>query len=386
MTNARRLLVALLAAAFARSAPAQDIRPVAPYSPTLTYGTGLVNIPTAWVSPTSGDLFASFSMRDMLEGSFTPSLHSSRWDYTESLEAHFAGRFSLGLSVYSLGNQSFGGFAQALVVQQPAFGSRWIPSIAIGARNIGSSKYQDRFVTGSARAVDVDGGVNNATGRGVFNGSPTFYAVATREFQFSRNAASFSVGYGNGLFANRGGMGYEYSQNGTIAKGLFMGARYVIPFRDNSAFSVLVEDDGFDVNVGGSFTFNHISVGVYGTELDESSLTKVPGALANFTKLALRFSYNASIPEIINGSKERSQAAEAQLEARRLRQEIAQRETRSAQLNAALAKAQSSAEKSAAEERARLTKQLEAEREAMKKAADRLEALQKAGAKPPTGN
>ncbi len=387
MTIARRLTVALLAAAFARSALAQDIRPTAPYGSTLTFGTGLVNIPTAWVSPTSGDLFASLSLRAFnSDGRFVPVPQDSRYDFNESIEAHFAGRVSLGLSVYSLGNQQFGGFGQVLLLQQPTYGPRWLPSIAVGFRNLGSSKYQDRFVTGNARVADVNGGNNAATGHGVFDGSPSLFAVATREFQFSRNSASVTVGYGNGLFANRAGLGYAYSQNGTIAKGLFMGARYAIPTSDNSALTLMAEDDGFDVNAGASYTYNHISVGLFATELDESTLTKVPGSIANFTKYGFRISYNASIPEIINGSRERSQAAEAQLESRRLRQEIAQREMHSAQLQASLAKAQASAEKSAADERARLTKQLEAERDAMKKAAYRLDALQKAGAKPPTGN
>ena len=97
------------------------------------------------------------------------------------------------------------------------------------------------------------------------------------------------------------------------------------------------------------------------------------------------FSYNASIPDIIRGAADRAQAAELLLEARRLSQEIAQRKVRTAEMQEALAKAKLGADKANAAQRAVLEKQLEAETEALKRAADRLQQLQKGKPVAPEG-
>lgn len=376
MPTARRL-IALLIVVCSVPMAAQDARPVASYNPTLNFGTGLVSIPAAWVSPANGDLFASISARAIGDGSYVPRAQNSRWDFTESLEAHLGGRVSLGFSMYSLSNQSVGAFGQVLLVRQPDVGARWLPSVAIGALNVGASRYVDRFVTGTVRASDV------VPGGAAINGSPTFYGVMTRDFRFDRNSASVTVGYGNGLFSNTGGLDTVYNKSGTIAKGLFFGGRFVMPAGDNSVLSLLVDNNGFDFSAGAEFTLGHLTAGIFMTELEEKSGVPANHALANYQKLAIKLAYSASIPDILRGSQQRSEAAEAQLEVRRLRQEIAQREVRSAQLRELLARARQSADRSAADEQARLIKQLEAERAAMQKAAERLQQLQKATGKPP---
>ncbi|MBI3568646.1 MAG: DUF4200 domain-containing protein [Gemmatimonadetes bacterium] len=379
MPTARRL-IALLTVVCSVPMAAQDTRPVAPYNPTLNFGTGLVQIPTAWVSPANGDLFVSMAMRAIGDGSYVPRAENSRWDFTESLEAHLGGRVSVGLSLYSLSNLSMGAFAQVLLVRQPDFGARWLPSISIGALNVGTSRYVDRFVTGTVRASDA---IPGSGGRVAIDGSPTFYGVMTRDFRFERNSASITVGYGNGLFANSGGMDTVYNKSGTVAKGLFFGGRFVMPTGDNSMLSLLVDNNGFDFSAGAEFTLGHLTAGIFMTELEEKSGVPANHALANYQKPAIKIGYSASIPDIVRGSQQRSEAAEAQLEVRRLRQEIAQREVRSQELRDQLARAKQSADKSAADEQARLLKQLDAEREAMQKAAERLQKLQKPSGKPP---
>jgi hypothetical protein len=399
------LAAALLAVATAPAATGAqgtgDGRP-APYGSTLTFGTGLVTIPVAWVSPAIGDLFAMTSARNIgapavsaaTAGSTTPSTTS--WDFTQSLDAHFGGRLSLGAALYGSKNQQMGAYAQAVLVEQPVDGPRWLPSVAIGVRNLGSSKYQDRFVTGDRRAIDVLGDTGRTSAnpaRGAINGSPTVYAVATREFAFGtdgRNGASVSVGYGNGLFKEDGGLDSLYSRAGTLASGVFAGARLVTQLSPRTRLALMVDNNGFDWNAGATYSVGFVTVGVFGTELEEGSRSgsgtgatgsagggATPGGLANFSKLSVMIGYTASLPGIIRGNRQRAEMADAQLELRRLEQEIAQRRATTRRLVAALGKAATAADAATGAQQAQLLRQLQAEQAALKAAAERLEAMQR---------
>ncbi len=380
MPFACRLAVLLLPAALS----AQEPRAAPAYGPSLLFGTGLVTIPVAWISPSPGDLFAAVSARAIGEGSIVPRVPGSRWDMTESLELHLAGRFALGASLYSAAHEAFGAYAKALLFKQPAEGARWIPSIAVGVRNLGSSAYQDRFATGGRRAVDALPDSGHALGLGKIDGNPSVYAVMTREFLFEKNSASVSLGYGNGLFANSGGLDTAYNKSGTIARGLFLGGRVALVLGALSTLTLMAENDGWDWNGGALLTFRHVSVGLYMTELEEAKSLPASKPVANFSKVALLLSYNASLPDIIRGSLQRSEAAEAQIEMKRLSQEIAQRTVRVNEMQTQMAAARQGADQAAAAEAAALQRRLEAEREAMQKASDRLDRLQRSG-KPPTG-
>ncbi len=385
MSASNRIALILLAAVAASPAAAQGDRRVTPsYAPTLTFGTGLVSIPVAWISPASGDLFSSMSLRNLGPGPSASVADDGSWDATQTLDAHIGKRFSVGLSLYGTRHQQFGFSGQWLALEQPENGPAWLPSIALGVRNLGSSKYQDRFVTGKRRALDVYGDTGAIGQRGVINGSPTFYGVATREFAVgARNTASFSLGWGNGLFKEDGGLDTVYNKKGTIVPGLFFGGRFVVPFGNNSHLALMGDNNGFDWNVGANATFGFLSLGVYMTEV-EAKIGKGPGTytgkLANYSKVAFNVGYNASLPGIFLGSRQRAEAADAQLELRRLAQEVAQRRATTRALVAALAKAATAADAATKGQQTALEKQLEAERLALKAAADRLEALQK---KPP---
>src|SRR5581483_12254188 len=106
-------VAALAGVPVAAASQTQFDRPaVAPYAPTLTFGTGLVSIPVAWASPGTGDLFAAVSARAVGVGSYQPRARGSLWDLTQSLELHLGGRVSLGGSLYSTKTQQVGGFGQ----------------------------------------------------------------------------------------------------------------------------------------------------------------------------------------------------------------------------------------------------------------------------------
>lgn len=378
IVNRIRLVPAALAIAIASVAGAQsaDSRPAPPYGATLTFGTGLVTIPVAWVSPATGDLVAAVSTRTVGQGSYQPRPTGSRWDLTQSLELHLGGRLALGASLYGIKNEQMGASAHLLLIKQPERGPRWLPSIAVGARNIGASKYQDRFVTGERRAVDILPGGADA-GYGEINGNPSFYGVATREMFFGSAATSVTVGYGTGLFRENGDLGALYNTQGTVVDGLFFGGRATFRTSDRSHLAVVVENNGFDVNAGLKYTIGNIGVGAFLTEIEEEKGVPADGALANYMKAGLLFSYNASFPGIVRGTRQRAEAADARLELRRLEQEIAQRRVITSRLVAELTRLAREADASTRRDQEALIRQLNAEREALKEAQKRLENLQR---------
>ncbi len=376
MSISLRFLAILCLAA--GEASAQSDRAPQPYTSTLIHGAGLVTIPVAWISPGTGDFFLAVSGRAVRDAGIIPKPSGSRWEMTESVELHLAGRLSVGISLYDPTTMQVGAFGQVLLVQQPESGPKWLPSVAIGVRNLGSSKYQDRFVTGYERAVDAYGGVRGDTG--VFNGSPTIFGVATRELHLEKFDLAGSIGYGTGLFKNDGLLGYRYNGVGTIVSGLFFGGRVVRTFGNGRRLTLMGENDGFDFNVGGIVSLGNFNIGLTASEVEERKITPPAGQLANFTKVGFLVSYNASFQGMLRGSKQRAGAAEANLALRRLEQEITQRRVITDRLVADLAKASQAADAAAVAERQRLVRQLEAEQAALKAAAERLEALTR---KPP---
>ena len=111
-----------------------------------------------------------------------------------------------------------------------------MPAFSIGARNIGKFKHEDRFLIGHDVRYDSTGQSDEIVVSRYedFKTAPTLYAVATKEVPLSgysqngRMSMSFSLGYGNGLFRDDGGLGDQYNNRGTIAKGLFLGSRLVM--------------------------------------------------------------------------------------------------------------------------------------------------------------
>ena len=88
----------------AAQAPASG-PPAIPYPVTLRYGTGLIDIPVAWVSPTNGDLFLGLSGTE-IASSFNSNL---------TLETHWKHLFTVGFSLYS-NNPDWGFSGQVLAL------------------------------------------------------------------------------------------------------------------------------------------------------------------------------------------------------------------------------------------------------------------------------
>lgn len=382
---------ALALVAVSRSAGAQQQRD--PYAATLHYGTGLINIPVAWVSEKSTDFWVQTS------GKTIPSFPDeskqsvpSLFNTNISIDTHWRGLFSAGVSAYSA-NPEYGFFGQVQLVKDHKYA--YLPGVAVGARNLGKYKCEDRLLIGHDIVLQADSTYENKCIYGGFKTAPTLYGVATKDFALSSITGrlpsatmSISVGMGNGIFSDDGDLGKNYNAKGTIAKGLFLGTRFVAHPTLNSAIHFLVENDGWDWNAGLVGDYRGITLGVYGTELEEGGRTpgKNPDGnlIWNYRKLNLSLGYSGNIIDVARGVVLRTRITELTREQTRLRLDIAARARRIKGLEDALRKAQAGELADIAKRRQQLEADVKAERDAIQRANDRLRELERPPATPPS--
>ena len=359
-----------------------------PYPATLHYGTGLINIPVAWVSPANGDGWFNISGKRIQYYGAADASFATQFNTNVALDTHWMQRFSIGVSAYSQ-NPEWGLFGQALLLRDNQVG--FLPGLAVGVRNVGKYKHEDRFLIGH----DIQ--LNPATGEyeeivinEAFKTAPTFYGVATKEFALSSVSArlpasmmSFSVGYGNGLFKDDGDGGEGYNEKGTLVDGLFLGTRFVAHPTLNSTLTVLAENDAWDWNAGVVFNYRGLSAGLYGTELEEGGKEKDVAQIYNYTKINFSLGYSGNVFDIARGVILRTRITDLTREQQRLRMDIAERNRRIAGLEVTLRRAQAGELTDIARRRAELEAQISEDREAIRRAMERLNQIQQQGP-PPT--
>lgn len=359
-----------------------------PYHATLYFGTGLVNTPVAWVSPRSYDAFFNISGKNL--PSFPdPGKQSfaSLWNTNVALDVHLFGRVSVGAVAYSQ-NPDFGFFGQALLLQDRA--NSPIPGVAVGVRNLGGGKHQDRFFI--AHDITYNGTGYDASfdpRYSAFSTAPSFYGVVSKQVGLGALTANmpgatagFSIGYGNGVFSQDGGLGKNYNANGTLVKGLFFGGRVTTHPTLNTSLEFMAENDGFDFNVGVLGDWRGLSLGLYGTELEEGGKDDTGFNVYNYTKFNVALGYSGNIIDISRGVLLRARITELTREQQRLNAEIQQRGRRIQGLEVALRKAQAGELAGMASRRAELERSVQEEREAIKRAEERLRQIQESQTPP----
>jgi hypothetical protein len=381
-------MVACAMSAVASSALAQQVDP---YPQTLQFGAGFINTPAAWVSRRTADSWFTLSAKD-LPSFGDPSKNSlaSRLNTNLALDTHWGGRVSIGAALYSQ-NPEWGAFGQALLIRDGDLG--FLPAIAVGARNIGRYKHEDRFLIGHDIALDSSGAYDEVVGKRYlgFKTSPTFYAVMTKDIPLSdyssggRTSMSLSAGYGNGLFREDGGLGDQYNNSGTLARGLFLASRFVVHPSANSSLTLLAENDAWDWNAGIVAEWRGVTVGLYGTELEAGGRDgEAEGFnVYNYTKFNFSIGYSGNVRDISRGVVLRSRITELSREQGRLRAEVASRERRIKRLEGQLASARQGEIARLESRRQQLETEVQAERDAIKRATERLKALEQSGGRPP---
>jgi hypothetical protein len=359
-----------------------------PYPATLHYGTGLINIPVAWVSPSSGDGWFNISGKRIQYYGPADATFATQFNTNVSLDTHWAKRFSVGVSAYSQ-NPEWGFFGQALLLRDNQVG--FLPGIAVGFRNLGKYKHEERFLIGHDIRLDpVSGEYEEVVVDTDYDTSPTFYGVATKDFALSgvngrlpSAAMSLSVGYGNGLFSDDGDNGDLYNDKGTIVTGMFLGARFVAHPTLNSTLTILAENDAWDWNAGAVFNYRGLSAGLYGTELEEGGKDKDVGQIYNYTKINFALGYSGNVFDVARGVILRTRITDLTREQQRLRMDIAERNRRIAQLEVTLRRAQAGELSDIARRRAELEAQISEDREAIRRATERLNEIERTGGRVP---
>ena len=360
------------------------------YPMTLYFGSGLINIPVAYVSSRMGDVNVQTTAKTIR---YFPDedAHNfaTRWNSNIALETHWMGRFTAGVSAYSQ-NPEYGFFGQALLLRDGQF--PFLPGFAIGVRNIGPYKHEERFLVGhDVRLDSTAGGYEEVVPFYFeeFSTAPTFYAVATKDFAFTPVmpgqgvSGSFSIGWGNGLFSDDGNLGDRYNDKGTLAKGLFLGGRVVMHPSLNTTVSILAENDAWDWNAGLLADWRGITLGLYGTELEEGGERKPESFnIYNYRKWNVTLGYQGNVFDIARGILLRTRITELTVEQQRLRYEIAARERRIRGLEVALNQARRGELETIARRRAEMERQLQEERDAIRRAEERLRQIQE-GQRPP---
>ena len=270
------LLVTSAAVALPRIANAQQT-----YPQTTYWGAGLIDIPVAWVSPVTGDFSVNFSGKTFHGAKASPGLSVLNGLNTNgALSFSFFGRLETGISIYS-DNPEWGLFAQGLLLNEENFrvksgAMRWIPSVAVGMRNIGPYDHIDRFTIGYNLfpGSQADPGKQHLADslHQNFNTGNTVYGVATKSFALNelnpgwgKTTLSFTFGYGNGLFKNDGGLGSAYAANPW--NGAFGGVKVDLYPTKSSTLSFMAENNSWDYNLGASYEWHGLRAGAYWTEL-----------------------------------------------------------------------------------------------------------------------
>ena len=393
-----RLRVAATVVALAAAAPlgAQQ-----EYPATLYWGSGLIDIPTAWVAPLTGDFFINYSGKR-----FEPDPTKTKINYSNSLNSQLVfslsgwGRVEAGYAAYS-SNPEWGFFGKAMLLREEDYrdrvgASRWLPSLAVGVRNVGPYDKIDRFGIGYQLIPPPSGDPDFTHEADAlhqnFNTANSVYGVATKGFSLAEIRPSwpdinlsFTAGFGNGLFNDDGGItGYGTHDRG----GLFYGVKTDFNPAPNVTLSLMAEDNSWDYNIGASAVYRGLRAGLYLTEIGGGSAEPDPSDLGQslvygYQKVAFTFSWQSNVYALLRGEFLQSRAADLERRRQALLAEIAERQQRIAALDLEINRYEAQNLLELEQRRVQAEEELRAEREALKRLEDRLRAIERL-APPPT--
>lgn len=366
------------------------------YPQTLYWGSGLIDIPVAWVSPLSGDFGLGFSGKTVKGSELSSGLGIGKGVNSNfALYASFLQHAEVGVSVFSDAPE-WGFFGRALIINEEDFRGRsgivgWIPSLAVGMENVGPYNKIDRFGLGyylgpptntdPTRDHVADSLHQN------FSTGETVYGVATKSFTLSElNKAwpnvglSFSLGYGNGLFKDDGGLGSAYSRHAT--GGVFGGVKMDFYPSPRTVLSLMAENNAWDYNMGAVLNWRGIQAGVYWTEIGAGSASDTVHTPYNYDKFAFAIGWQSNVLGLLRGNVLKDRVAQLEAEQKSLQAEIDARQKRIASLELEIDRYHAQNLLDIEQRRAQAEQELNAEREALKRLEDRLRKLEQTAPPP----
>jgi hypothetical protein len=357
------------------------------FAQTLTWGSGLIDIPAAWVSPVSGDFSINWSGRALQTSPAVPEYQSSL-AAAGAFQVSFLQHVELGMSVLSK-DFEHGFYGQVLLWDEDAFRGRtgsFLPSLAVGMRNIGPYDHIDRFGLGYEQTFNPGGGtapvITADSLHKSFSTANTVYGVATKSFsladlrpQWPDVGISLTVGYGNGLFTNHGSLPTrDYAADAT--GGLFYGIKTDFRPTPNTVVAFMAENNAWDFNVGTYVGFRGLRAGVAVTELGAGSPKFEAGdpatALYRYTKLNFSIGWESNFLALVRGNLLQNRVVQLQKQRDELLAEIGQRQQRIAQLQGEIHRYEAQNLLELEERRAQAQTELQTETDALHRLEDRL--------------
>jgi hypothetical protein len=392
------LLALGLLAGGARRADAQQT-----YPETLYWGVGLMDIPVAWISPVSGDFSVAVSGQTFNHAVASPQLAALNGFNTNfAMAFSIYGRAQLGLAIYS-DNPEWGLYGQGLILDEEDFrgktgAAHWVPSLAVGLRNIGPYDHVDRYTIGYELFPGPPSGpavVHEADSLHMnFKTANTLYGVVTKSFALSevkstwgQTNVSISLGYGDGLFSNDGGLGKLYSNSAT--GGIFGGVKVDIYPNETSTLSFMLEQNAWQWNLGANYDWRGLRIGFYWMNMfpgTTDTLTPQGAAAAqlyNYSKFAISLNWQSNVLGVVRGDFLQQKEAQLKRETAVLQQEIVSRQQRIASLELEIQRYEAQNLLELEQRRAGAEQALRQEKEALQRLEERLQKLEQNQNAPP---
>lgn len=360
------------------------------YPQTLYWGSGLVDIPVAWVSPLSGDFSLAISGKTVKGSELSSGLgvgkgiNSNFAVYTSILS-----RAEVGLSVFSDAPE-WGFFGRGLLLNEEDFRGKsgvvgWIPSLAVGIENVGPYSHIDRFGLGYFLTPPTNANPNRDhepdSLHANFSTAETVYGVATKSFslqELDRNwpnvGLSFSVGYGNGLFKDDGGLGAAYAHHST--GGVFGGVKMDVYPSQHSVVSFMFENNAWDYNLGAVLNWRGLQAGLYWTEIGAGGVSDTAHTPYNYDKFAFTVGWQSNVFGLLRGHVLQDRVAQLEAEQKALVAEIDARQKRVQSLELEIDRYHAQNLLDVEQRRAQAEQELNSEREALKRLEERLRKLE----------
>ena len=385
---------AMVAALLAVSAGGSALSAQQVYPQTLYWGSGLIDIPVAWVSPVTGDFAINYGGLHLNNDRFDPKINYSN-NVNSQLVLSLAGwgRVDLGYAAYS-SNPEFGFFWRGLLMREEDWGeskaARWFaPSFAVGMRNIGSYSHIDRFGIGYSMIPGPNNNMQHIVDpeHQDFDTKNTFYGVATKgwslqEFRTSWPDvdASVSVGYGNGLFKNDGNLGSIYSTHAT--GGWFFGGKVDFNAAPHTVLTLMGENNAWDYNIGASVAYRGIRAGVNLMAVGAGSSSSTTPY--NYQKASFTLGWQSNVFALLRGNFLQGRTAALERQRQALLAEIARRQERIAQLELEINRYEAQNLLELEQRRNAAETQLRDERESLRRLEDRLRRIEQQVTPPAT--
>ena len=369
------------------------------FGQTRFWGSGLIDVPVAWVEPVSGDFSLNYSGSSYQTSATFPQYNSSL-NSKLSLNTSLFSRLQLGVSLFSTNpEQAFYGQLVALREEDTKGGSlAFLPSLAVGVRNVGPYSRIDRFGLGYSDQINPKGGsapvIRADSTHQSFSTGNTVYGVATKNVSLQEIRATWpdvnisaTVGYGNGLFKDHGTLPTKYYAADATG-GLFYGLATTWRPSTNTLFSIMAENNAWDFNAGASIDWRGIRAGIDVIDLGgggQKLNAAIPAtALYHYTKFAFTIGWHSNVFALLNGKLLEDRAASLRKQRDGLLAEISKRQTRIAELQGLVKQYEAQNLLELEQRRSAAQTELQQETEALRRLEDRLKRIEsQQGTTPP---